>query len=93
MTARDEARAKCIEAMVQAYILRLKEYPLSSIFEGFTAAFDSLHGIARVNPIEATEEMMAAINLNIIRGMSANEATYYDMSAAGDLTNPPETKP
>jgi hypothetical protein len=95
---RDDARAKCIEAMALAELHH--EYGLVTfspvqILEAearATAAFDSLHGIARVNPIEATEEMMMACSeATGLMPMWAN--SWRAMSAVGDLTNQPEMKP
>lgn len=84
-----------------------------------TAAFDAQHGLARVCPIEATEEMIAAYRGALKaqhNSMSPEEikeiwprrrikghghvfpkdmkahARWRAMSAAGDLTNPPEKK-
>lgn len=53
-----------------------------------TQLLDSLRGVARVNPIEATEEMIEA-------GYNAffTPDKWKAMSARGDLTNPPDTKP
>jgi hypothetical protein len=58
-----------------------------------TAAFDSLHGVAFVDPTEATEEMIKAGWWNAeYEGQKAPVAELYRiMAAAGDLTNPPET--
>jgi hypothetical protein len=78
-------RAKCIEAMVEAG-------PRASTYLNWkkimTAAFDSLHGIASVNPIEATDEM-----LNAWHQHDNPCSAWRAMSAAGDLTNPPEGNP
>lgn len=94
---RDEQRDECIDAMAKA------ECALSGeIWEDTDEAarddyrmnaqplFDSLHDIVRVNPIEATEEMLmhARINSN-----TSPENLYRVMSAVGDLTNQPEMKP
>jgi hypothetical protein len=61
--------------------------------EEATIVLDSLHGIARVDPIEATEEMIAAGS--DAEGYSEGDihGIWKAMAAAGDLTNPPETKP
>ena len=83
---RDEARAKCLEAMETAWIKsganNLK------VADAMAAAFDALNGIARVDPIEATEEMIDA-------GLYYAQLVeiWRAMSAAGDLTNGPENKP
>jgi hypothetical protein len=116
---RDEYRAKCIEAMKAAYVVfeLTPEHASDEFFDlftaSFTAIFDSLHGIAHVVPIEATEEMSrsggdALMDSQTIdrQGLdprfrySARDFRRIDacavlraMSAAGDLTNPPEGKP
>lgn len=91
---RDEQRAACFKAMKVAFINpEWPGIPHLSNDEIFTirisSAFDSLHGLARVNPIEATEEMLFAARNYFADGLGAYEA----ISAAGDLTNPPEKKP
>jgi hypothetical protein len=55
-----------------------------------TAAFDALHGIARVVPIEATEEMImhAALQSNTTWAY-----IFRVMAARGGLTNPLEKNP
>ena len=67
---RDEYREKCIETMARAAFAAYSEGAKSAAFEyqpestkrywinAQNAAFDSLHNVARVNPIEATEEML-----------------------------------
>jgi hypothetical protein len=85
---RDEHRAKCFEAMECAWPASVRVPPR----EALIAAFDALHGIARVNPIEATEEMVKAG-----RFADTNEGYYFSelwraMSITGDLTDPPEGK-
>jgi hypothetical protein len=70
------------------------------------AVLDSLHGIARVDPVEATEEMIRCGAALVRKKWFENEAKTYQgkwealarsafeaMSATGDLTNPPEEKP
>jgi hypothetical protein len=87
---RDEHRAECIEAMRQAMIDDYGEDCLPfTLFA--VAAFDSLHGIARVNPVEATGGMVTAGLA--VAGTPMFGAVWRAMSAAGDLTNPPEGKP
>jgi hypothetical protein len=83
---RDEYRARCIEAI--AYGQKWEEVVEKDVYRCHAAKIlDSLHGIARVVPIEATEEMS-------ISGIDAAPGqTWRAMSAAGDLTNPPEQKP
>lgn len=60
-----------------------------------TAAFDSLHGIVFVDPIEATVEMIIAGREAVVRSRAgeASIESYRAMAATGDLTNPPEKKP
>ena len=81
-----EHRARCIEAIETVLLKRFGYgWPLLDVIA--TEIFDALHGIARVVPTEATPEMeLAAIKAPIGR-------TWHDMSAAADLTNPPEGKP
>jgi len=105
----DEYRAKCIEAEAIAAFERYNDSPWICASEDekkhwiwtMTAAFDSIHGIARVVPIEATEEMVKAGSSALVRWESSNDpysancvtAVYKAMSAAGRLTSPPEKKP
>lgn len=88
-----EQRASIIEAIARTLaILYGGNADLWKDFEEeATAIFDAQHGLARVCPIEATEEMIAA----------ARELRYMEpvlnqqwrlMSASGDLTNLPEKK-
>jgi hypothetical protein len=74
---RDKHRAKCIEAMA----IGMTGCASDESIEDAAAAFDALHGIARVVPIEATEEMMGY-------GEDGIREVWKEMSAAGDLTNP-----
>ena len=100
---RNEARAKCIEAGTTAILQ--KRYGLRDIRSNgdivkitrdeFTAAFDALPlADVRVVPVEATEEMVEAAARDWDGRMSARSSGVWGaMSATGDLTNPPETKP
>lgn len=90
---RDEHRAKCIEAMIEAG-------PQASSYLNWkkimTAAFDAIRTAdARVDPVEATEEMIEAGELAAGAKWSGHPVVFIfsAMSAAGDLTNPPEGKP
>jgi hypothetical protein len=84
---RDEHRAKCIEVMQKAATAN----PLVIDWWG---AFDSLHGIAFVCPIEATVEMInAAEPVYDDTFPQCADNIYKAMAAAGDLTKPPEPKP
>lgn len=56
-----------------------------------TEVLDSLHGIAFVDPIEATEEMIAA-GVHAAHPENCREV-YAAIAARGDLTNQPEEKP
>ena len=90
---RDEYRAKCIEAMKAAYARPGAPFvgsltPDEIFTRRMTAAFDALHGIARVVPVEITEEMMEAVDWQY-----PADLLFDTMSAAGDLTKPPEKKP
>lgn len=80
---RDEHRAKCIEAQALAYVKRWQDG--ASRADSFAAAFDALHGLARVTPLEATDEMIDAA-----KPICPDIGTYKAMAAAGDLTNPPK---
>jgi len=105
---RDEHRAKCIEAMAYS----MSKWWIEENMAGWKylatvmamTAFDALHGIARVVPIEATGKMIAASDIywqSEFPGfptMADVEGMWRAMSAAGDLTNPakpeyPEGKP
>jgi hypothetical protein len=89
MMTRDEDRAKCIEEMERAWMAHYGidqgQFPFA--LRAMTAAFDSLHSIAVVCPVEITEEMF-----NSIKKSASKEETFRAMSAAGDLTNGPEEK-
>jgi hypothetical protein len=101
MLTRDEHRAKCIEAMkVSARNGPLQTngkiayFSNAELVELFTAAFDSLHGIVRVDPIEATEEMIDEYALaEWSEDHEDVKSVWRNMSAAGDLTNPLEKQP
>ena len=98
---RDEQRNACLEAMKEAWITaganNLKAY------DAMAAAFDALHGIAFVCPIEATEEMMNAgimyLDSISLRDSFPLPATFRwvffltAISEAGNLTNATEKKP
>jgi hypothetical protein len=85
---RDEHRAKCIETMEIAGNRRISEGE-ADLRAILTSAFESLHGIARVVPIEATKEMLhAALPMSV----RTNPELWRAMSAAGDLTNAPENR-
>src|SRR6266550_4472626 len=97
---RDEQRNECIEVMDRAFMSVAWRHICPDVFEqrrikkGIAAAFDSLHGIARVNPIEATESIIKAAyhpngELDDVP-MATIEECWEEMSAAGDLTKPPE---
>lgn len=106
MTDRDKQRNVCIVEMLNGYFSDLG-IPIDAVqnylkhLGAMTAAFDALHGIARVNAIEATNEMVKASRKatdklyleNTTRSFSDTEllpVIFATMSAAGDLTNPPE---
>jgi hypothetical protein len=78
----DEHRTKCADAIEIA----LGHMGIFISEVQATAALDSLHGIARVVPVEATKEMIDAA--------SKTKRPWADcfelMAAAGDLTNDPE---
>jgi hypothetical protein len=81
---REEHREMCIEAIHRA--------AMTVTWEAAERAFDSLHGIVRVGPVEATEEMLHAA-LPISVRTSSDPELWRAMSAAGDLTNAREGKP
>jgi hypothetical protein len=97
---RDEHRAACIKAMAIAWLSK-RGYPETDVpdwlmrqtIEEQTAALDALRSAgARVVPIEATEEMIDAAYLPESPRRGASREIWDAMSAAGDLTNPPEGK-
>jgi len=94
---RDEQRAKFAKTMADALHDMTDDDPFSPEQELRIAYFilDSLHGIAFVNPIETTEEMWKAADDEWIaaEGYIDFSEFWRAMAAAGDLTNPQETKP
>jgi hypothetical protein len=89
----DEHRAKCIEAMELAYADRVTKGNWQ-FRDLMIAVFDALHNVARVNPIEATNKMVEAGSEKCgpEYGWIGSISIWNAMSAAGDLTNPPEDK-
>jgi hypothetical protein len=92
---RDEHRAKCIEAMVDAAQKIRAPWVLTLILRQvwvkvMAAAFDALYGIARVVPVEATPKMIEEYELSDYENIGE---VWSALSALGDLTNPPEGKP
>lgn len=84
MTRADD-RAKCIKAIDSVLIANGHFSPTTA-----TSAFDALHGIARVVPFEATEEILDSVyDYNMPEG-SPNAVDWECMTRVGDLTNPPE---
>lgn len=91
---RDEHRAACIAKMW----FTMASQPAADYEFAATIAFDSLHDIALVNPVEATEAM-----IEVGHGNNYQASKYFSakgvanlwrrMSVAGRLTNPPEKKP
>jgi hypothetical protein len=91
---RNEARTKCFDAMEAAYD-RTRSSRAGAHRHSLAAAFDSLHGIAVICPVEATEEMRtAAYDEERRAGLNAGSALilFRVMAAAGDLTKPSEKK-
>ncbi len=97
---RDEQRAALIEAIEKALDDRLSNYipewrstdaaeEKSLIVATAEQFLNALHDIARVNPIEATEEMLDA-GLMEYRLTHTLSKTWRGMSTIGDLTNAPE---
>jgi hypothetical protein len=93
---RDQQRNACFEKMAVAradglWIAFTKEQRRSFI-EDEKRVFDSLHGIARVNPVEATDEMLLAASEFDENSQQVCCAIWRAMSTKGRLTNPPEVK-
>ena len=106
---KEDARAKCFEAMkhrlradypqtdglcVSARPIFLLDVELTAIV---TSAFDALHGIARVCPVEATEEMHIAVKKKRATDQALFRPSPWGemfkvMVAAGDLTNGGKTQ-
>lgn len=80
-----ELRLECAEAIAKAANISVRRAFL---------ALDSLHGLARIVPIEATEVMVEAgmYVLGLTMKPIVSEEVFHAMAAAGDLTNPPEKK-
>ena len=78
---RNEHRAKCIEA-INAAIADYGKWPRPRQFLA-PRILDSLHGIARVISVDPSEEITRNHQLIDL---------WHAMSAAGDLTNPPQEK-
>lgn len=94
-THRDDKRTECIEALRGAVNKEKRGNGMS--WETAEVAFDSLRGLARVVPIEATEEMIVSGKQEyesdeIYSRESIVKSVFQAMSSAGDLTNPPEKK-
>ncbi len=75
-------------------------YGHSDLWMGAQILDDALHGLARVVPVEATEEMIDGEldrRDRLTYGIGLDERSVSNawraMTAAGDLTNPPEEKP
>ena len=85
---RDQLRQKCIDAMKiavpSAVRAEIAEWWLDEILNDL---FDSLHGLVRVVPIEATEEMLQEWYNSWSPSSDAKDA-FNAMAAAGDLTRP-----
>jgi hypothetical protein len=88
---RDEHRAKYIEAIadeLEPDWRRLQKIDWAHgivVLRKAARIFDSLHGIARVVPVEATQEMELKTSMDI-----SGRRNFDIMSAAGDLTNDPD---
>lgn len=91
MSDRDEQRKACIEAIERAAAANAA----GTSREWATAILDALNGLARVCPIEATNEMLqaGARILGQESGWSDSMSCWNAMTATGDLTNPPGRKP
>jgi hypothetical protein len=88
MTERDGLRQKCLDAMQFAYA---RAAILSNTMEIMTRILDSLHGIVRLVPIEATEEMINSLDERWF-GSQSEQTDFAEMfdiaSAVGDITKP-----
>jgi hypothetical protein len=85
-----EYRAQCIEAQTDAFIeawygYKVGHWHRKDVKQAITAAFDALHGIARVVPPKATNEMYEAVFDEELGALDQFEA----IAAAADLTRPP----
>ena len=92
---RADRRAQCIEAIGDE-IADALNYDWPKINALAARILDSLHGIAFIDPIEATEEMRTAAAPHFCGACKAyktDEEAWRAMAAAGDLTNPTERKP
>jgi len=93
---KSELREKVIEAMAVAIAesfdgLVWDELPdqwRQPYRDAAKAVLDALHGIVRVNPPEATEEMCLIARVNVLTNA---RALFKCMSAAGDITQPKDT--
>jgi len=93
-----DLRAKAIEAMARAVVQRqmpsyeveewIHTHPAGweTVLEEQTIAFDAQHGIVRVVPPEATEEMVFAGEI----ASGGVDMVYRNMTQHGDLTKPRE---
>jgi exosome complex RNA-binding protein Csl4 len=88
---RDEHREECFKAI--RGVMRWDDSPGAR--RASQIILDAIHGIARVVPIEQTEEMIDEgadlLSGLVSEGRESKVAVqiYAAMSAAGDLTNPP----
>jgi len=92
---KSELREKVIEAMAVAIAesfdgLVWDELPdqwRQPYRDAAKAVLDALHGIVRVNPPEATEEMLDAATTVFM----CDPNIYREIAAAGDITQPKDT--
>ena len=94
---RDEARAKCAARIARVLEHNAGAWDLNEnmlLAEAFEI-LDSLNGIARVCLPEVTDRMAVVGQGYFPLGLTAVslKETFSAMSAAGDLTNPPNPKP
>ena len=99
----DELRQKCFEAMATAVAhqqgfrsFKNRAEIIAALIKDLTPAFDALHGLVYVTPIEATEEMIEAgadcgdwgPGIHCDGTDASPENCWRAMAAAGDLTRP-----
>jgi hypothetical protein len=83
---RDEHREACLGAIKAA----LEWHGVADSSRVAPDVLDSIHGIARVVPAEATPKMIEEYELSDYENIGE---VWSALSALGDLTNPPDGKP
>jgi hypothetical protein len=101
---RDEHRKACIDAMVERTFAHARDYTITRVgwLYIMTSAFDAIpSAAARVNPVEATAEMIETMVIVLRECGWSPYPSWHHLAAkalkaamaAGDLTNPREGKP